>query len=265
VLAYEITLSAETLRVSVTTKRSASSAVAGGEPERAGVGLEAGERRLAAQRLVRLPVVLVVEEVGQPQLEGAAIVVDVGCADKPTQDLGLRRLVEFLDLAVALWIGSGAEHEVDVEAVASGGGVVGAEARTAIEKQDVHEPEPPEDDVQAAQEQLRGLVGTYHDAEREPGGVVEEEHGHALAAPNPGAEVLVVGEHHHHAVRIGESPPIGFLFGGHAAQWQAEADARAPDRGPVDALVWADHAELEGAPDQLGDRGVAVTLHAPWQ
>ena len=40
--------------------------VGGGEPERAGVGLEAIAGRLTAQSLVRVPVVLVVEEVGQP-------------------------------------------------------------------------------------------------------------------------------------------------------------------------------------------------------
>jgi hypothetical protein len=77
---------------------------------------------------VRLPVVAVVEVVGQPQLERAAIVVDVGGADEAAQDLGLRCLVEFFDLAVALWIAGGTEHEVDVEALASDGGVVGAKS-----------------------------------------------------------------------------------------------------------------------------------------
>jgi len=32
--------------------------------------------------------------------------------------------------------------------------------------------------------------------------VVEEEHGDAPLAPDTGAEVLAVGEHHHHAVRV---------------------------------------------------------------
>jgi len=45
---------------------------------------------------MRLPVVAVVEVVGQAQLEGAAVIVDVGGADEPAQDLGLRRLVELL-------------------------------------------------------------------------------------------------------------------------------------------------------------------------
>jgi hypothetical protein len=42
-----------------------------GEPKRASVGL-------FAECLVRLPVVSVVEEMGQPQLERAAVVVDIG-------------------------------------------------------------------------------------------------------------------------------------------------------------------------------------------
>jgi len=69
--------------------------VGGGEPEPAGVGLEAVERCLAAEGLVWLPVVLVVEVVGQPQLERATIVVDVCSADDSAQDLGLRGLIEF--------------------------------------------------------------------------------------------------------------------------------------------------------------------------
>jgi hypothetical protein len=131
-------------------------------------------------------------------------------------------------------------------------------AWAAIEKQNVHEPELAQDAVQAAQEQLGRLVGADHDAEPEPGGVVEEEHSDAPLAPDAGAEVLTVGEHHHHAVRVGEPSPVGLLLGRHAAQRQAEANARAPDRGPIDALVRADHAELEGAPDQLGDGRVAI-------
>ena len=151
-----------------------------------------------------------------------------------------------------------AEHEVNVEAVAGGGGVVGAEAGAAVQEQDRHEAEPAQDAVQAAQEQLGGLVGADHDAEPESGGVVEEEHGDAPLAADAGTEVLAVGEHHHHPVRIGESAPVGLLLGGHPAQRQAEANARAPDRRPIDVLVGADHAQLEGAPDQLGDRRVAI-------
>jgi hypothetical protein len=42
--------------------------------------------------------------VGQPKRERAAVVVDVGGADLTAQNLGLRGLVELLDLAVALRI-----------------------------------------------------------------------------------------------------------------------------------------------------------------
>jgi hypothetical protein len=167
-------------------------------------------------------------------------------------------LVEALDLAVALWIPGGAEHEADLEAAAGGGGVVGFEPRTAVEKQEVHEAEPTQHAMQAAQEQLRALDGADDDPEPEPGGVVEEEHRHALGAADASAEVLAIGEHHHHAVRIREPALVGFLLRGDAAQRQAQADARAPHRRPIDALIRANHAAHDGPADQLGDRGVAV-------
>jgi len=119
-------------------------------------------------------------------------------------------------------------------------------------------PKPSDDGMQAAQEQLRVLVRADHDPEPKAGGVVEEEHGHALSAPGAGTEVLAVGEHHHQAVRVREAALVGFLLGGYAAQRQPQADAGAPDRCPIDALLRADHAELKGAADELGDRGVAV-------
>ena len=110
----------------------------------------------------------------------------------------------------------------------------------------------------AAQEQLRALGRADDDPEREAGGIVEEEHSHAPSAPGAGAEVLAVGEPHHQAVRVREAALVGLLLGGHAAQRQAQADTGAPDRRPIDALLRADHAELMGAADELGDRSVAV-------
>ena len=63
--------------------------VAGGELERAGVGLEASARGLSVERLVRLLVVAVVEEVAPVQLQYAAVVIDVGRAGQAAQHLGL--------------------------------------------------------------------------------------------------------------------------------------------------------------------------------
>jgi len=71
--------------------------------------------------------------------------------------------------------------------------------------------------VQAAQEQLRGLVRTDDDPQHEAGSVVDEEHGDALGAADPGAEVLAVGEHHHHAMRVSEPALVGFVLRGDAA------------------------------------------------
>jgi len=66
--------------VSVMTKRVVEIRGAVGEAERARVGLEASERRLPVERLVRLLVVAVIEVMAEAQLERAAVVVDVGGA-----------------------------------------------------------------------------------------------------------------------------------------------------------------------------------------
>jgi hypothetical protein len=70
--------------------------------------------------------------------------------------------------------------------------------------------------------------------------------------------VLAVGEHHHHAVWIREAALVGLVLGRYASQRQLEANACSPHRRTIDAVVRTDHAERDGAPDELGHRREAI-------
>ena len=63
-----------------------------------------------------------------------------------------------------------------------------------------------------------------------------------------GAEVLAIGEHHHHPMRIGEAPHIGFLLLGHPPPRQLQAPTSAPGRDPIDAILGPDDPQLAGSP-----------------
>jgi hypothetical protein len=62
-----------------------------------------------------------------------------------------------------------------------------------------------------------------------------------------GAEVLAVGQHHHHAVRVGEATGVDFSFAGNPPKRQAQALAGPPNGDAVEGLVDADDVELFGS------------------
>ncbi len=115
-------------------ERVAQGLIARGKSQGPGICVPARLGRLLVERLVWPEVVLVVEEVLEPEFEGHTAVIDVGGA-QAAQYRGDGGLVEALDLAVALGIGRGAQDEVDVEGQARAVGVVGLEASTVIEEE----------------------------------------------------------------------------------------------------------------------------------
>src|SRR5690606_3574674 len=101
---------------------------------------------------------------------------------EPAQNPGLCRLIEPLDLAVALGVGLLTQNQQpaqladDLEAVSS------AEARATIQIDDLHQPEAAHQLVQAAQKQAGILAGADHDAEAFARGVVDKEQRDALGS-----------------------------------------------------------------------------------
>ena len=93
----------------------------------------------AVERLVPLAIVLVAQIVSEPKLERATVVRDLGDAPQASQHLRLRGLVEAFDLAVAFGIAAGAEHEMDAELGARRRRVIGDEARSVIEVEDIEQ------------------------------------------------------------------------------------------------------------------------------
>jgi hypothetical protein len=193
----------------------------------------------------------------ETELEGTTVVVDVG-GGEAAQDVGSSGLVESLDLAVALGIARGAEDDADVELDRDLGRVVGDEAGAAVEVERAHDAVAADDAVEPAQERLGGLRGADYDSEAVAARVVEKEQGDATGPLGTGAEVLAIGEDHHHPVRVGEAAHVGLVFAGQAAQGDRQTLAGAPDGGAVDLLVRPQDPAVASATQKLGDRRVAV-------
>lgn len=236
-----------------------------GEAQRLGIAGKPLPGRLVAEALVRPVVVELVAVVPQAQLEGATTRIDVRPAVEGAQQVLLDRLVEPLDFAVTLGVGGLTVDQGGVELAHHGDGVLGDEARTAIDIQAVHVAVPADAAVEAAQEQLAALGGADDRVQEGAGGVVEEEQRHPLEAPCPRPEVLAVAEHHVQAVREGKAAGVALLGALAPRHPQAEPPAGAVDRAAVHAPVLPEDPELPCPTDQLGHRRRLVGLLLPHQ
>ena len=205
-------------------------------------------------------VVDLVEVVAEPQREGGRIGIDVG-AEIECAKLDVGSAVELFDLAVSGRVPPGAVDEGPFEILDDVVGVEGDESWTAIEVERVHEPVATDQLVQALEEELGRLRGPDPDEEPEPGRVVEDEQRHAPSSSRSRPEVVAVGQHHLHAMGVGESTlvPVGGLRTT-VANGKAHAAGGAVGGGAVDARDRVDDAARLGAAKDLRDRGGGLLL-----
>jgi hypothetical protein len=110
------------------------------------------------------------------------------------------------------------------------------------------------------QEELGGLGGPHDGGQTIAGGVIEEVQGDSPETVEAGAEVLAVGEHHEHAVRV--SPGAHVLVNGsaHALERQAHAAAGPPEADTTHRLIFAEDTAQTSPANELGDGSFAVGL-----
>lgn len=157
-----------------------------------------------------------------------------------------------LDLTVPFRIGRASVDQQRRKRAHHRDRVQGDEARPVVDEDDAAAAIALQRLVQAPQEELLALRGPDHDVEPEARGIVEEEERDALGASRARPEVLAVAEQELHPVRVGVAAAVVILGLPPAPGADAEPLAGAPERGAVDALGLADHADLSGPADELG-------------
>ena len=167
--------------------------------------------------------------------------------------------VEALDLAMSFGIGGGSVNQPNPKSRDDLQGVGGDESGSVVEVEGAHQAVFENGLVKPSQEELGVLRGADDGVESEAASIVEEVQGDALATIDSGAKVLSVGEHHEHAVGIGEATfVVAGLFAArgrklHAATGSPNTDAR-------DGFIFRDNAFALRASEQLGNRGEGVSL-----
>ena len=155
-------------------------------------------------------------------------------------------------------------------------GIVGVEARSFVEEEQISQAVPHDHLVEGAQEQLAGLRGAHPHLQAVARGIVEEEQRHSAQTRRAGAEMLAVGEHALHALGILPAPRVcphacavaaasaGPSAGTRATRWCDRSSGR-PGRcrvrvrgAPVPAPRRADHTASRCAGRRPAPRSVPV-------
>ena len=138
-------------------------------------------------------------------------------------------------------------------------GIVGVEARSFVEEEQISQAVPHDHLVEGAQEQLAGLRGAHPHLQAVARGIVDEEQRHPAQTRRAGAEMLAVGEHALHALGILPAPRVALTLVRSLPRRQAQPSARAPHGGAIDLQVDRDDAAFACAAHQFRRRGARIT------